>query len=640
VVDVVGRGAVLAGRYRILQPLPSDLVGSTSWQAIDQILDRPVHVRILVEGNIPQALDSARRAALVSDARLVRVLDVGSHQGISFVVTEQVVGPSLAELLTHGPLTADQARAIVGETAAALEVARRRGVHHLALRPSVLHITPDDRVILTGLAFDGALLGQGLSLGDARTTTRADTIGLVRLLYAALTGRWPAGDDDVVSASGPGSVPVAPTADGGPVPPSALVADVPADLDTLCAVTLGPYEDGPHTPAELVRELEPWGEIRTAAPNERGGSAPTGDAAAAPAIGLAPGLVQRQSVRSTFEETSPAGANLPGTPPPAQPRATFPPVAGGTPQPGAAPGQARRAPLPPPVRTSVAPPQAPLHAEPPAPTRTFAPSFPPGPPPSVPTRVPTTRPGAGAPGPRADQPTGFGLPFEGASRAPASEPIAERRFDPTKLVLALVVVAVVIGVIIAVNSLFRPVSGPTEAKPAPVPANSSSPAASPSASASAGKPTPSTSAVPSGAAPVIASATTIDPSDNNGEHEELAARAIDGDPATTWYTQIYKSPDFSGIKPAVGFVLTLSAPATVSTVTLHVNGTGGNVEVRSTNAASPTTGPILASGALSPNTVLKLTAPTQTTSIVLWFTSLAQTPDGSNRIEISEITLS
>ena len=102
----------------------------------------------------------------------------------------------------------------------------------------------------------------------------------------------------------------------------------------------------------------------------------------------------------------------------------------------------------------------------------------------------------------------------------------------------------------------------------------------------------------------------------------------------------YKRDDFAGFKPAVGLALTLSEPATVSTVTLHVNGTGGNVEVRATDAASPTAGPVLASGPLSADTVLTLSTPTQTASIVLWFTSLAQTADGSNRIEITEITVS
>lgn len=623
-VDVVGRGTVLAGRYRVLQPLASDLEGSPAWQATDQILDRSVRVRILVSGNVPQALDAARRAALVSDPRLVRVLDVGSHEGVSYVVTEEVRGPSLADLLAHGPLTGDQARAIVGEVAAALEIARRRGVHHLALRPSVVHITPDDRVLLTGLAFDGALLGQGL--GDARTTTRADTVGLVRLLYAALTGRWPVGAQDLVPTTGLGTLPPAPLATDGPVPPGDLVAGVPADLDTLCVVTLGSNDDGPHSPAELVRELEPWGELRSIGVSGRadsGPSVPTGAAAAAPAPSLAPAHVDRQSVRATFEQ-SPAGPRLTGTPPPAHPGIAFPPVSGG-PAPASIPPRVER----PAAAGAVFP--AVERAGAPAPEARPGPGFPPGPPPSLPPARPALAPN----GP--ERPTGFGLPFD--DRIAEPETLSERRFDPTKLVIALVVVVVIIGVVVAFQLLTKPVTPRDDAVPAPV-VTSSAPTESTAPSAPAAQPTSAAPTGPAGGTPVIASVSTIDPSDAAGEHEEIATRAVDGDPATAWYTHTYNKPDFSGIKPAVGFVLNFASATTVTSVTLHVNGTGGNVELRATDPASPTAGAVLASGPLAADTMLTLSTPTQTSSIVLWFTALSQTADGSNRIEITEITVS
>ena len=159
--DVVGRGTLLSGRYRVLQSLPSSLPGSSAWTASDQILDRAVHVTIVSAGNVSQALDAARRAALVADPRLVRILDVGEHEGMGYVVSEQVSGPSLAELVSAGPLPADQARALIGEAASALEIARRRGVHHLALRPSTLHVTASGGVVITGIAVDGVLLNLG-----------------------------------------------------------------------------------------------------------------------------------------------------------------------------------------------------------------------------------------------------------------------------------------------------------------------------------------------------------------------------------------------------------------------------------------------------------------------------------------------
>jgi len=145
---------------------------------------------------------------------------------------------------------------------------------------------------------------------------------------------------------------------------------------------------------------------------------------------------------------------------------------------------------------------------------------------------------------------------------------------------------------------------------------------------------------PQTAPPVIAAVSSIDPSDGDGEHEELVGRLTDGDPATSWYTHTYNRPDFAGFKDAVGLVVTLQAPATVTSITLDVNGSGGNVEVRSTDAANPTAGDVLASGPLSPQTVLTLSQPTETQSIVLWFTALSQAPDGANKIEISNLAVS
>src|SRR5690606_16082840 len=60
------------------------------------------------------------------------------------------------------------------------------------------------------------------------------------------------------------ALPAAPVVDGATVPPGELVPSVPNDLDTLCAVTFGPHEDGPHSPAELAADLEPWSPVHGA----------------------------------------------------------------------------------------------------------------------------------------------------------------------------------------------------------------------------------------------------------------------------------------------------------------------------------------------------------------------------------------
>ena len=627
---VVGRGTVLAGRYQLREPAGSVLPGVAEWDALDQILVRPVTARVLVEEGSGAALDAARRAALVADPRLVRVLDVGTDGGVAYVVTEQATGPTLAQLVAREPLSADQARAVVGEAAAALETARRRGVHHLALRPSSLSVADDGRVLVSGLAFDSAVLaGPG---GDARTTSRSDATDLVRLVYTALTGHWPG---PLETSDG---LPTAPESDGVPVPPFELVPGVPPDLNTLCTVTLGRQDDGPHSPAELVRELEPWGEIRVAGRPR----------AAEPTVPVTPtttpGQVVRQSVRTAFSGPT-ATVNRPGTPPPAAPgrggypaAPPFPPVApgAGSPFPPVA-TPAGGSPFPPtPGTGSPFPP-----AVPPPGAMGSGPDATTGPVPTVPVGPTASR---ANPAPAAvPPPPGWPAARQQAAEDPFDFGHVEER-PPRRtgtaiggvVAVVLVLAAIVLGIVALVRSL-----GGGDGEPA---ATASTPAQTTPSRAPSTAPTgsaPSTApGTPAGTTPpVIAAITSFDPSDADGEHEEAVPRAIDGDPATHWYTMTYNRDDFAGFKDRVGLVLTFERPATVSTVTLHVNGTGGQVEVRAGDAASSSSAPVLASGPMSADTVLTLDPATTTPGITLWFTQLATAADGAFRIEVNELSV-
>jgi hypothetical protein len=262
VLDGVGHGTVLAGRFRLeerLQVAP----GTSLWRAVDVALERPVGVRVVSGQAAADALDAARRAAVVDDPRLLRVLDVGTETvgtgpgtgQVAYVVSELVAGESLAERLRSGPLPAARVRVLVGEAARALATASQAGLHHTRLTPASLVLGTDGAVKVAGLAVDATLAGppdsrEDVDPHDAAAASRADAVGLVALLYAGLTGRWPFGSVD--------GVPAAPLVAGRPVPPADIVPGVPNDLDTLCAVTLGPHGDGPRTPAELADELAPW----------------------------------------------------------------------------------------------------------------------------------------------------------------------------------------------------------------------------------------------------------------------------------------------------------------------------------------------------------------------------------------------
>ncbi|GAB6899994.1 hypothetical protein [Kineosporia succinea] len=243
------RGTVLAGRYRLEDRYHAG-TDSSVWRAADLTLDRPVTVRVMRPGHPYSAdvADAARRAALIDDPRLVRVLDVGTHDDITFVVSADIDGDSVATLIERAPLDPPVVRRIVGEVAQGLRGAAARGLHHLRLTPRSVIVTYDNTIKISGVAVEAA--AAGIEPAGASEAGRTDAVALIALLYAGLTGRWPLADT--------GFAPAPRANDGGPIAPTELIPDIPGDLNRLCLLTLGALDSGPHSPAEVVGMLSPW----------------------------------------------------------------------------------------------------------------------------------------------------------------------------------------------------------------------------------------------------------------------------------------------------------------------------------------------------------------------------------------------
>ena len=85
----------------------------------------------------------------------------------------------------------------------------------------------------------------------------------------------------------------------------------------------------------------------------------------------------------------------------------------------------------------------------------------------------------------------------------------------------------------------------------------------------------------SGGALVALHATSnYDPSGGHADsHADTASKATDGDPATYWYTQIYATPTFGGLKSGLGLVLDAGGPVQVSTVTVSTTTPGFTAQI-------------------------------------------------------------
>jgi hypothetical protein len=214
-------GTRLGGRYRLEDRIAA-ADGWAAWKAIDEILARAVTVFTFAPGfpRITEVVTAARAASRLTDARLTQVFDVEDDWDRAYIVMEWAAGEPLDDLLAAGPLDPSRAAQIVAEAAAALSAAHAAGLAHLCLVPGSLRWTSGGGVKIVGVGMDAALAG--ITSDDPAL---ADTRGLARLLYAALTGHWPGTGSEIL--------PPAPVADGLPRSPRQVRAGVPTVLDDI-----------------------------------------------------------------------------------------------------------------------------------------------------------------------------------------------------------------------------------------------------------------------------------------------------------------------------------------------------------------------------------------------------------------------
>src|SRR6266487_2377683 len=128
------------GPYEVSTPLGAGGMGEV-YRARDTRLERNVAIKVL-----PRHLSSsaelrtrfereARTVSSLNHPHICTLYDVGSEDGIDYLVMELVEGETLADRLARGPLAIEQVLRIGIEIADALERAHRAGIVHRDLKP-------------------------------------------------------------------------------------------------------------------------------------------------------------------------------------------------------------------------------------------------------------------------------------------------------------------------------------------------------------------------------------------------------------------------------------------------------------------------------------------------------------------------
>jgi len=268
---------VLAGRYRLKRRLAKGGMAEV-WEAVDDILGRPVAVKIL---HAHLAADESFRerfrreaiaAARLAHPNVVATFDTGTDEGVTFIVMELVEGQTLRQLLNdNGPMPPERIAHAGAQVADALHYAHRAGVVHRDVKPANILVCPDGRVKVAdfgiakavedseperpspseALTSTGSIIGTAQYLAPEQVDGRAvdgrtDVYALGVVLYEMACGRPPfTGDTDMAVALK--HITTTPPA------PASVRAGIPQALEALVLRAMAKRPEARYQSAEELR---------------------------------------------------------------------------------------------------------------------------------------------------------------------------------------------------------------------------------------------------------------------------------------------------------------------------------------------------------------------------------------------------
>jgi len=262
------------GPYEIVSPLGAGGMGEV-YRARDSRLDRTVAIKVLPshlsgDSEAKERFDrEARSISCLSHPNVCQLYDIGSQNGISYLVMEFLEGETLADRLRKGPLPLPQFFKIGIEICEGLETAHRNGVVHRDLKPSNIMLTKGGAKLMdfglakpavhvatsvSGLsvtvstpAASPPLTAQGTVLGTFQymspeqaegreADARSDTFSLGTVFYEMLTGKRAFEGKTAASV-------MAAVLERDPAPVSSMQPAIPAALDRTVKTCLAKDPD-------------------------------------------------------------------------------------------------------------------------------------------------------------------------------------------------------------------------------------------------------------------------------------------------------------------------------------------------------------------------------------------------------------
>jgi serine/threonine protein kinase/Tol biopolymer transport system component len=173
---VLTKGSLVAGKYRVLEEIGRGGMGVV-YRAEDSKLARRVAIKVLPEAF---TADAERLARFEREARILASLNhpniaaiygVEEADGRRFLVLELVEGTTLAERLSRGPLSLEDALEVCRQIAEGLEAAHEKGIIHRDLKPANIKITPEGKVKILDFGLAKARVEEATPVDVANSPT-------------------------------------------------------------------------------------------------------------------------------------------------------------------------------------------------------------------------------------------------------------------------------------------------------------------------------------------------------------------------------------------------------------------------------------------------------------------------------------
>lgn len=233
------KGSYLADRYEILDKIGTGGM-SDVYKAMDHILGREVAVKVLKQEFaedvtfVTKFRSEAQSAAGLEHPNIVNIYDVGSENGMYYIVMEYVEGITLKTYIEKkGQLNFKEAISIAIQVGRGIEAAHNKGIIHRDIKPQNIIISTEGKVKVTDF---------GIARATSSNTIHADVMGSVH--YASpeqARNGYVDGKSDIYSL--------------GIVMYEMVTGRVPFDGDTTVAVALQHLQEEMVVPSAYAPDL-------------------------------------------------------------------------------------------------------------------------------------------------------------------------------------------------------------------------------------------------------------------------------------------------------------------------------------------------------------------------------------------------